>query len=375
VHLVELKATGFRNLVSEPVTWCPGSNLLYGANGQGKTSLLEAVAVLGNLRSFRTPSLRQVVGHGGDGFVLEGRIETMSGLVRLSQRVSCTVPIRRELEVSGGAASAAHYLQVLPIVALSRDDRDLVAGPPEGRRSFLDRFTFLLEPALFDELRGYRRLLRQRNAALADQLSDAEIEIWEPMLAAAAAVIVDRRRRACDRLRVGFRSIYAELRRQDFPEVDLSYRGEALLDEAESMSEVEEFYRKRYNETRPRDRRKGFTGDGPHRHDVGLRADDKIVRHTLSSGQTKVVAAALRFASLQQVERERGELLPVIIDDVDAELDPTVLGHLIRHVGGNRQLFLSSADGAVAPDLVEQRCRFEVRDGRVSRTVGDATDE
>jgi len=375
VHLVELTATGFRNLASEPVTWCAGSNLVHGANGQGKTNLLEAVAVLGNLRSFRTPSLRHLVSHGVDGFALEGRVETASGPIRLSQRVSCGVPIRRELELAGGTASAAQYLQLFPVVALSRDDRDLVAGPPDGRRSFLDRFTFLLEPALFDELRTYRRVLRQRNAALADNRSETEIEVWEPMLAAAAAAIVDRRRRACDLLRVGFRSIYGELRRDDFPELDLGYRGEPLLDEAENVPEVEEFYRKRYNETRPRDRRTGFTGDGPHRHDVGLRADDRTVRHTLSSGQTKVVAAALRFASLQQIERERGELLPVIIDDVDAELDTTVLGHLIRHVGGDRQLFLSSADGAVAPDLVADRCRFEVSGGRITGVVGDTTDE
>jgi DNA replication and repair protein RecF len=372
VHLVELKAAGFRNLAPEAVRWCPGRNLLLGDNGQGKTNVLEAVAVLGNLRSFRTPSLRRVVSHGAAEFDLEGQLESGGELIRLSQRVTCGPPLSRELRIAGVKAPVERYLRLFPLVALTRDDGELVTGEPAHRRAFLDRFAFLLEPVHFEQLRSYRRVLRQRNAGLGAGLGESEIEIWEPMLAAAAAAIIDRRRRACRRLRSSFRSIYDELRPGGFPEISLVYRGESGLDEAEKVPELELFYRKRYNETRPRDRRVGFTGDGPHRHDVGLRADDRTVRHTLSSGQTKVVAAALRFASLQQVERERDELLPVIIDDVDAELDATVLGNMIRHLGGHRQLFLSSADEAVARRLGAGSCRFLVTGGRITETAGDA---
>ena len=143
------------------------------------------------------------------------------------------------------------------------------------------------------------------------------------------------------------------------------------MDPAEKVSKVEEYYRKRYNETRTRDRRTGFTGEGPHRHDLGLRANGKTVRHTLSSGQVKMVAAALRLASLKQVERERGELLPVIIDDVDAELDAAVLSRLIAHLGGGRQLFLSSADGGLSARLEAGSSRYEIRRGAVLEAAGE----
>jgi len=371
VNLVDIRAVGFRNLASAEVVWNSSGNLVTGANGQGKTNLLEAVTVLGNLRSFRVSSMRQVVTHGETEFFLEGRVETRIGTVRLSQHVIPGPPVRRVLKVGNVTATVPQYLQVFPVVALSGDDRELVAGGPSTRRAFLDRFSFLLENEFFNEINEYRRTLIQRNAALNAPVRDREMAVWESRLAKAAAVVVERRRHACERLVESFRPIYRELRSEAFPEVDLSYRGEAGFEQTENMSEVEEYYRKRYTATRARDRRTGFTGEGPHRHDLVLRAEGRTVRHMLSSGQTKVVAAALRLASLKQIERERGEHLPVIIDDVDAELDAVVLSRLIEHLEGERQLFLSSADPAVFKALSTGSSRLEIRQGAVSGTAGE----
>jgi len=375
LHLVEIRIVGFRNLAPAKVSWSPSGNLIAGANGQGKTNLLEAITVLGNLRSFRVSSMRQVVTHGASEFFLEGRVETKTGAVRLSQQVISGPPVRRALELGGVTATVPRYLQVFPIVALSGADRELVAGGPRSRRAFLDRFAFLLENSVFDEINNYRRTLRQRNAALSTAVREREIEVWEDRLARAAAVVVQRRRRACDRLVESFDPIYRELRSEDFPEVDLSYRGEAGVEPAENGSEVAEYYRKRYTETRARDRRTGFTSEGPHRHDLVLRAEGRAVRHILSSGQTKVVAAALRLASLKQIERERGEHLPVIIDDVDAELDAVVLARLIKHLEGERQLFLSSADSGVFEELTRGSSRLEIHQGTVIESAGERTDD
>jgi DNA replication and repair protein RecF len=267
----------------------------------------------------------------------------------------------------------AQYLRVFPLVALSGADRDLVIGAPSGRRAFLDRFTFLLESDHYDELRMYRKILRQRNAALITAVDDREMEIWEGRLAGAAAAVIHRRHRMCHHLIKGFKPVYDELRGDGFPDVEIEYRGEPGVEPAEKVLKVEEYYRKRYNETRTRDRRTGFTGEGPHRHDLVLRANGRTVRHTLSSGQIKMVAAALRLASLQQVERERDEVLPVIIDDVDAELDAAVLARLILYVDGERQLFLSSADAELFGRLATGSSRLEIRRGAVLGAAGERT--
>jgi recombinational DNA repair ATPase RecF len=88
-----------------------------------------------------------------------------------------------------------------------------------------------------------------------------------------------------------------------------------------------------------------------------------------------VVAASLRLASLKQIERERGEHLPVIIDDVDAELDATILSRLIEHLEGDRQLFFSSAGGVVFQELTTGSSRFEIHRGIVIEKAGERLDE
>jgi DNA replication and repair protein RecF len=375
VLLVEITTAGFRNLHPGGARWSPGSNLVFGGNGEGKTNLLEAVTVLGNLRSFRTPSMRRLVAHGETEFLLEGRVETSTGTVRLSQRVGPGPPVRRDLRIGGSTTTVGRYLRVFPVFALAGADRDLVLGGPSERRAFLDRLAFLLEDEHLDELRRYRQLLRHRNAALERSADDVELEVWEQRLASAAATLIERRTRVCDRLVEVFQPIYLELRSRGFPEIELRYRGGAELESAENARKLEDYYQKRYTETRARDRRMGFTNEGPHRHDLGLRTDGRTVRDVLSSGQVKLVAAALRLASLQLVERVRGELLPVIIDDVDAELDAAVVARLIGFLDGERQLFLSSADSGVFTMLATGACRFEIRRGEISGPAGERLDE
>ena len=173
---------------------------------------------------------------------------------------------------------------------------------------------------------------------------------WEEPLAAAAARVVLGRIHGVRVLQEQFSAVYGEIAGGGTSGIDLGYRGEPWFEAEMDASEVEEKYRRRYNETRTRDRQAGFTTEGPHRHDLSLRAAGRVVRHTLSSGQMKMVAAALRLAMLVQVEKERGERLPVIVDDVDAELDDAALARLIGFLGNGRQLFLSTTnEGVPAP--------------------------
>ncbi len=318
------------------------ANVVLGANGVGKTSFLEALTVLGNLKSFRTENLRRVVRHGESNFRLSGVVESGDQVQRLEQRVETGPPVRRRLFVDGAEVDVEHYLQIFPVFAITGSDRELISGEPAGRRALLDRFLFLLGPSHLGDLRAYRRVLRQRNAALRAEDNDVELESWEAALAAAAARVVTTRSRGGQTLDSRFQEALSTLTGEDGFSVAVEYRKESWITGSMDAKKVEESYLQRYNETRTRDRLMRFTVDGPHRHDLSLRTDGRGIRHVLSTGQIKVVAAALKLATLAQVEKERQELFPVVVDDVDAELDAAALTRLVDYLGNNRQLFLSS---------------------------------
>jgi DNA replication and repair protein RecF len=363
VELNHLAVRGFRNLSGQVLHFGEATNVVAGANGAGKTSLLEAVVVLGNLRSFRTSTLRRAVCHGERGFQLVGEVSAGGRTHRLEQNVETGPTLTRTLRVDGVTANVERYLQYLPVFAITAQDRELVAGAPEGRRSLLDRFVFLLRPAYIDQLRTYRRLLRQRNAALVGGSTDAEIEAWEIPLAATAAEVVEARLKGAAILAERFAEEWKELSAEGSPPVTIEYRSELRGSASGGAKKVEDLYRQRYNETRTRDRQVGFTIDGPHRHDLSIKTDGRSVRYELSSGQAKGVAAALRIATLTQVERERNERFPVIVDDVDAELDGAALKRLVQRLGSERQLFLSSTSERVAELAGPQGCSIRLENG------------
>ncbi len=374
MELIEFTAARFRNLDVERMHFAADANIILGSNGVGKTSLLEAIFVLGNLRSFRSSSLHRVVQHGKSNFRVEGIIKGTGGTHRLEQIVEVGPPVQRTLRVDGSDVNVGQYLQFFPVIAISGADHELVSGGPQTRRALLDRFVFLVHPPYLEELRSYRRAVRQRNAALTAGAGDAELEAWEKPLAKAAGTVVSARAEGAKTLAGYFADIYEKLRGEDSPAIEPSYRTEGWLDPSEGRQKVEDLYQQRYNETRARDRLAGFTGDGPHRHDLSLRAAGRSIRYSVSSGQAKVVAAALRLATLAHVEKERHEQFPVIVDDVDAELDATALARLVDHLGNERQVFLSSTNDGIAALFGSRSRQIWLDKGAIVRQEAEAHD-
>jgi len=370
LQILSLSTSKFRNIQTGNIRWLARANLLSGGNGEGKTNLLEAITVLGNLRSFRGATPRVMVCHGQPGYRLGAELQGAGGRRTIEQRVTVGPPLARDLLIDGRSATVSEYLSLCPVFALSAVDDRLVTGPPQQRRAFVDRLAFLLEPQTLAEIRSYQRALRQRNAALSAAGPDDELAAWEGPLAAAAARLVARRVRAVQTIKTRAAQIYRRTGGTGFPELSLKYSCEAWLNGEKPLKILEKSYQNRYNETRARDRKAGHTLEGPHRHDLRLYADGRPVRDVLSSGQTKVAAAALRLASVVSVEEDRGDRFPVVIDDVDAELDNTVLERFGRALQDERQLFLSSARAESALHVATNMGRFDVNGGRCTPHTG-----
>jgi len=296
-------------------------------------------------------------------FRLRGRVDSHGRESTILQAVEVAAPVKRELLHDGFSVTLGDYLAIFPVFVFSAEDTSLVRGAPDNRRALLDRMVFFSDPDHLERLRTYSRLLRQRNAALGG--SDAtELTLWEERLSDVAAAISFSRITAFTRWKPVFEGIYDALRSPDFPFLEVGYHSDFDI-EGHSPEEVAKIYRQRYHGKRQRDRRLGFTVEGPHRHDVQLRAGNRLARDFLSSGQIKVVSAALVFSALMQVEEKRRENLPLVIDDIEAELDQSVVVRMLDFVGNRRQVFLSSTDRRWRENFSGECSRFEISAGRV----------
>ncbi len=366
MNLEKIVTWQFRNLENVSTDVEPELNFIFGSNGQGKTNFLEAIAAAGNVRSFRQAGARKMVRHGKAAFRLEIFGKQRGLTVHLRQIVECTTTVKRHFEINGVAVPMDQYLLQFPVFTLSSGDTALITGPPEHRRAFIDRMSFFLDSKHFEDLNRYRATLRQRNAALSEKRGSTEMELWEDALARAAAVIVERRCRIIEQWQTRLLSVYQLLKGEGFPDISAVYRMETDLDVFERET-VAEFYRQRYYKQRVRDCRAGFTLDGPHRHDLALRAGEHPARDVLSAGQVKIVAAALWMSNLAEIEERRNEKIPVLIDDADAELDDRVFEKLIKSLGHTRQVIMTSAHNRGISDVIPTANWWSMVDGKIQR--------
>lgn len=203
--LSHFTARGFRNLQPLDLAPSPGSHLLLGGNGAGKTSLLEAIYVLATTRSFRAGQVVDCVAHGADELELWGEVET-------DRRAALAVSVRegvRQRSVNGKPTSLADHLAVLPVVAWATVETGVLVGAPGARRRFMDRGVVATRPAALETLGRYREALRQKRELLAR--NGTGIEIWNELLAATAAEVIRLRAAYVDALRVELAAVLAEV--------------------------------------------------------------------------------------------------------------------------------------------------------------------
>jgi DNA replication and repair protein RecF len=323
-------------------------NVIYGSNGSGKTSLLEAIFLLGRGRSFRTRNSERLVRHGQAQLTVFGRIDG-------------TLPRTLGLQVNRGAGTLARVngtnvrsltelSQAFPVQVIDPGVHKLVEEGAHRRRRWLDWAVFHVEPAFAEVWVAYGRAIKQRNAALRTQLSQAGA--WDPEVARLGEIIAECRRRTLERLRPSWQELIASLVGM---EIEVQYsRGwsqDSTLAEALIAS-------------RARDQARAMTHSGPHRGDILLRVQGKPAREVLSRGQQKLLAVALNLAPVRLL-RELGVPPTLLLDDPAAELDGSRLETFIAEISRLQcQLVLTSLHPRLEifgrPDRV-----FHVEQGRV----------
>ncbi len=362
MHLARLDIHALRNIASARLDMPPGTTLITGDNGSGKTSVLEAVWLLGTGSSFRSNRMVPVIRYGEDAATVHGEVVYGDGY-------RTTLGVMRErsggvqIKVSGEVVRTTSALaEVLPVQLINPDSVELVTGSPLRRRRFLDWGTFHVERSFLATWKSYRRGLEQRNALLRrpSAASAAELDAWEARLSKDAHLIDAQRRDSVSALEPLVEQALDELGGPG--SVRLRYlRGWDT--EAPSLASV-------LATQRESDGIQGFTRSGPHRADLKLTAGGRGAAEALSRGQQKMLACALLVAQgrwLAAVTSKQGVYL---VDDLPAELDRdhrerlgNVLAKLPAQVlvtAVQRDLVMAGLQSATALAM------FHVEHGRVS---------
>lgn len=355
-HVSALSVRSFRNIIEADVSLGPRFNVVSGDNGQGKTSLLEAVYVSLTSRSFRATKIEESISFGAAQALVRARVESDDG-ARWQ-----TVGLRRggrDLRLDDKRPrSSSEFATRAPVVVFHPGEISLSAGSGSERRRLLDRVALFSSPSAGDDLARYTRAVRSRQAALeARGVSSQDLSEWEELSAIHGARVVSARRRAVDALGAVAKATFEEL----LPEVsfDVAYTATAPDDVAEFAGAL--------RRSRAVDVRRGSASLGPHRDDLRIELGGKASRRTASQGQHRAIVLSLKMAELSAVG-ELSSLRPVLLlDDVSSELDrtrSTALFSLLSRASG--QVLLSTT----RPELIEtvgDRVDFGVRAGAVSR--------
>ncbi|MEX2499069.1 MAG: DNA replication/repair protein RecF [Wenzhouxiangellaceae bacterium] len=333
--LTALHIENFRNLESVTLAPAPGLNWLYGENGAGKTSVLEAIHVLARGRSFRASSISPLIRDGSKQFRVVARTQDPDGHAGVERSASeWTGRINRQ-----ACTKMSEFARMLPLVLVDPENHELVEGAPAVRRSFLDWGLFHVEQSYLVDWRRYSRLLRQRNAALRSQAAPPLLGALEQPMAEAAAAVEELRDRYVRSLQRKLEGLQDELQFH-VGEIGLAYR---------PSGRTAEEYMDKWRETRGRDLEQGFTRDGPHRGDLSVRAGERMAAPRLSRGQMKLVALMLKLAQMGLARSADCEPV-LLLDDPVSELDAYHLDRLLDWLGDQpNQAWITAVERPAEP--------------------------
>ncbi len=358
--ITSLKLTNFRNFNTLSISPGPEINLIYGDNGTGKTSLLEAIYHLGLGKSFRTHQYERVIQHQEESFSIYAELTKSNNLVQIGIERKRKQPLR--VKLSGKSISGVSTLaKLIPIQMISTLSYRFFTDGPRIRRQFLDWGVFHVKPPFISCWQRLQHVLKQRNASLKSRSSTDQIELWNKEFCQLSSEIDQYRAEYIDDLKRHFSQQIARL--LSSYNMELRYkRGWSINESLENI----------LKDNLSKERIIGHTEYGPQRADLQIYINGIPAADILSQGQLKLTSYALQLAQ-GLLLHEKTEQHPIyLIDDLPSELDAGKREQLYKTLSKfNTQIFIT----AISQDLVaffgenDAKCRyFDISDKTLAAT-------
>ncbi|MES2344856.1 MAG: DNA replication/repair protein RecF [Chlamydiota bacterium] len=312
MFLKRLYLKNFRNFQEARVSFGPKINLIQGPNGQGKTNLLEAIFFLSTGKSFRTPSLTDLICHKESYFYLEAEF--------VRDHLSQTLKVyfdgkERKIHYNNTLyQSFANLLGLMPAVLFAPEDISLIIGSPLERRRFLNVHIAQTDPLYVHHLVRYTNAMRQRNQLLKKQ-TDTAMNVWEEIMAVSAAYLILKRQEAVLDLISPLKAHMNELS-QAQDSLKLTYLPSFIKEE-----NLVDALRYQFQKLRRREMQLGSTLTGPHRDDLLIHISEQLAKTYASEGQKRSCISAIRFAEWERLQTITAIQPIMCVDDVGVHLD------------------------------------------------------
>jgi len=333
VHLQRLELRQFRNFSEQILSFPQRLTLILGQNGQGKTSIIEAVYLLAHAKSFRSNRIRELVSWAAIDdksqntveCLVDGKLQSESG----EKTLRCSIAKgKRSISLNGNRLeTASSFYGQLNCVVFTPDDLILVKGGPSGRRSFLDRILAMSDRGYVDSLVTYQRALKNRNKVISESNDLARqekvIAPWNTILLEHGLVISEKRKILIEELGELAGEFHTALVEESDEKVNFAYQSHFLNDDAELYSK--ETMKARFSEALAKDLQARGTSVGTHRDELLIEIDTgagfRAARLGASQGQARCIALSLKLAAIKVLLKRTGELPILLLDDVESELD------------------------------------------------------
>jgi DNA replication and repair protein RecF len=317
----------------------PRFNVISGDNGQGKTSILEAIYLVSTTKSFRTARFAELVAHGSD--TASVRAEIIDRSERREQRIGLRGGTRHVAIDGKRPASLAEYAVRSPAVVFHPGEMILSAGPASARRTLLDRVALFARASSIDDLQRYGAASRSRSRVLETKSPSApELDAFEHLMAEHGAAISAARREAAGRIVPVMLEAFGRITHESRL-VEAEYRPGG----PETAAELGKALRS----NRMLDRVRKSPRAGPHRDDLAVRLGGFDARTDASQGEHRAMTLALKVAEMSCIAKAREAYPVLLLDDVSSELDLSRTKLLLEFLGETPgQIFVTTT----RPDLL-----------------------
>jgi DNA replication and repair protein RecF len=366
--LKNLKLVNFRNYKKEDIIFKPGTNILFGENGQGKTNILESIYYLALTKSFRTNNDQNLILNNETYFRIQGEFTTGQGRDSVSSIAFSRQEGKRLNYSNQKVQKFSEYIGRIPIVLLAPSDLEISQAGPLKRRQFLDIMLSQASQLYLHHLMQYRKSLKQRNSLLQDEHTDINLlRSWDQALVQQGIPVIEKRIDALRKLDLLVKENYSQLSGgQD--KVKLVYQCSFPFKDNDS---IENNFKAALEKQLDKDRQVQSTTTGPHRDDILFLINGKPLRWVGSQGEHKTMIIALKMAEYQFLRNIQDTVPIMLFDDIFGELDAGRIRNMISTLSQIGQVFITTTSPNFFGKLngwPEETYFYEIKQGQVKLT-------